>query len=418
LGPLAMVYLGADPDPAASSELGERLARKCGVPLVLDAKSLPLRGWSSEGPFLLPRDADKILGNHPFREQLLPDLERLCGHEYAGDLILLGWKAGIKHPVSFAVENGAHGGISPEECSAFVLLPQDAARELLPTAALRPADLRRAALVFQGRLPRPLSLSASPFQQETRSIRVMTYNVHSCVGLDGHHDPGRIARVIARCHPDVVALQELETGKARSEGVHQAKQIAERLRFEYHFHSVRELEDEQFGNAVLSRFPIKLLRAGALPSLGGRRGSETRGALWVELDVDGKPVQVLNTHFGLRARERLWQARALLGERWLGGVDRRVPIILCGDLNCGPKSQPYRELLEFFPDGLPGAHGQKPKNTWPTRLPIARLDHILLRAPLAPLRITVPTFQLAVTASDHFPVVADIAFPGGEKHVA
>jgi endonuclease/exonuclease/phosphatase family metal-dependent hydrolase len=214
----------------------------------------------------------------------------------------------------------------------------------------------------------------------------------------------------------VVALQELETGQARSAGVHQAKHIAELLRFEYHFHSVRELKDEQFGNAVLSRFPMKLLRAGGLPSLTDR-GSETRGALWVELDVNGTKIQLVNTHFGLRPREKALQAEALLGERWLGAMEPDVPVILLGDFNSGPRSPAYRRFLARFQDCQVAA-GAKPKNTWFTKIPIARLDHIFIRPPLKVLRSYFPSFQLAAMASDHFPVVADIAFPGAKHDVA
>jgi endonuclease/exonuclease/phosphatase family metal-dependent hydrolase len=432
LGPVALIYLGPGADAARRAALGERLAREGGVPLVIEAGSAPLRCWTAEGEFFLPRDADAILGDHPFREQVLGDLERVIRHEHAGDLLAFGWRKGIPRTVTFAWENGSHGGLSPEETSAFVALPRYLERELLGPGILRPADLHNAGLVLQGRRSPdtvPPGLRPSPPSQ----IRVMTYNVHSCIGMDQRHDPRRIARVIAHYHPDVVALQELETDLPRSRGAQQARQIAELLRFEYHFHAVREADDGQFGNAILSRYPMRLLRAGGLPSLGGRRGSETRGALWAEIDIDGMTVQILNTHLGLWPRERLSQVRALLGPRWLGGRNRGVPLILCGDLNCGPRSAAYRELRRSLADCQLQLRHHRPGNTWFTRFPVARLDHILVSEALAARQIHIPSFHLAKMASDHFPLVADIALraedappspavsaaaPQGGRHVA
>ncbi len=408
-GPLALVYLG-EHEAERRAALARRLVREGRVPLAIEIASEPMRGWTEEGEFLLPRDAETVLGNHPFRDSVTADLERLRRHADAGDLALFGWKRGIEVPVTFAVENGSHGGISPEECSAFVAMPRYLERELLAPGELRPADLHRAAMTFLGRKPAAASARAQAARKRPE-IRVMTYNVHSCIGLDLRHDPRRIARVIAHYHPDVVALQELDTGHGRSGGIHQARRIAELLQYEYHFHAVRELQDEQFGNAVLSRFPLRLLRAGGLPSFAGRRGAENRGALWVEIDVDGRPVQLLNTHLGLWPAERIAQARALWNERWLGGRRPGVPLIVCGDLNCGPRSPAYRELRRDLLDCQLAPKGHRPANTWFTRLPLARLDHIFVGAPLAVRQVQIPSFHLAMMASDHFPVVADIVLP-------
>ncbi|HEX2613340.1 MAG TPA: endonuclease/exonuclease/phosphatase family protein [Fibrobacteria bacterium] len=425
-GPLALVYLG-EHDPARRAALARRLVEEGQVPMALESSSEPLRGWTKEGEFILHRDAESLLGNHPFREQVLEDLERLRKHADAGDLALFGWKHGIERPVTFALENGSHGGISPEECSAFVVLPRYLERELLPLGGLRPVDLHRAAMVFTGRQPSPAIVHKAVHDQAPAShaarpeLRVMTYNVHSCIGLDRRHDPRRIAGVIAHYHPDVVALQELEAGHPRTGGLHQAKRIAELLQYEYHFHAVRELDDEQFGNAILSRYPMRLLRAGGLPSLAGRRGAEQRGGLWVEVDVDGFPVQVLNTHLGLWPRERIAQARALWGDRWLGSRPAKTPLVICGDLNCGPRSPAYRALKRDLVDCQLASPKRRPANTWFTRLPLARLDHILVSAPLAVRQVQVPSFNLAMMASDHFPVVADIILRPEERggpHVA
>ena len=150
-----------------------------------------------------------------------------------------------------------------------------------------------------------------------RSIRFLTYNVHSCFGADRKADPARIAEVIAECRPDIVALQEVDVGRARSGGTDQAHMISTHLRMEAQFHPALHLADERYGDAVLTALPMRLVRADALPSSG-----EARGALWVEVDVFGTQLQVFVTHLGLRGSERVRQATTLLGPGWLGAARR------------------------------------------------------------------------------------------------
>ena len=66
--------------------------------------------------------------------------------------------------------------------------------------------------------------------------RLLTYNVHRCVGVDRKLDVNRIADVIAEHEPDVVCLQELDVGRARTGWVDQADSIAQRLAMSVQFH--------------------------------------------------------------------------------------------------------------------------------------------------------------------------------------
>ncbi len=91
--------------------------------------------------------------------------------------------------------------------------------------------------------------------------------------------------------------------------------IATHLNMEAEFHPALHLEDEKYGDAVLTALPMRLIKAAPLPSSG-----EPRGALWVEIDVAEVKLQVIVTHLGLRGAERLRQATALLGPGWLGGM--------------------------------------------------------------------------------------------------
>ena len=98
--------------------------------------------------------------------------------------------------------------------------------------------------------------------------RILTYNVHRCLGTDGRLSPERIADVIAAYEPDVVALQELDVGRLRSGGVDQAHAIARALGMHVHFHASLRVLEEQYGNAILTHRPSQLVKAEALPGLG------------------------------------------------------------------------------------------------------------------------------------------------------
>lgn len=147
------------------------------------------------------------------------------------------------------------------------------------------------------------------------TLRIMTYNVHRCVGADGRADPRRIAEVIAACQPDMVALQELDVGRLRTGGIDQAHAIAHLLGMSFHFHPALQVEEELYGDAILTALPMRLVKAGPLP---GSVGFEPRGALWAAVEANGTEIQIINTHLGLPAYERMAQAKTLLGQNWLG----------------------------------------------------------------------------------------------------
>ena len=95
--------------------------------------------------------------------------------------------------------------------------------------------------------------------------RLLTYNVHRCLGPDGLLSPERIADVIASADPDIVALQELDVRRARTGGVDQAYRLAQRLGMAFHFNAALKVEEELYGDAILTALPERLVKAGPLP---------------------------------------------------------------------------------------------------------------------------------------------------------
>ncbi|MEP4547657.1 MAG: endonuclease/exonuclease/phosphatase family protein [Saccharospirillum sp.] len=410
LGPVAHLYFSRAMTSDENVFIARELVGKHNIPVVLLVSSPgQVHAFTEDGELQLPNDVKPLFGeNHPFIEELAPDLIRLCEHPYSGDLVLLGWRDGIA-AMSFAIENGSHAGASPRETQGFALLPVDAPIPPRTRPYLRPLDLRRAALSHLGRQEYPARQQAyRPRKRPDDTLRIMTYNVHSCIGMDGKLDVARIARVIARSRPDVVALQELDVGRDRSEGIDQAHRIARLLAMDFHFHPAIHLEEERYGDAILTHLPQRLVKADLLPGLATRPNLEPRGALCVEVDLHGSRVQIINTHLGLNGQERKAQMEALLGLDWLGHPDCQQPVILCGDFNAVPLSLVCRGLNRRLRDAQEATAGHRPQPTFTTRLPSVRIDHIYFGAGLTASGIEIPDSVLARVASDHRPLVADL----------
>lgn len=409
LGPVAMIYHRGPLGDEELERIARRLAGPGGIPLLVARDgSDGARAWTEEGRFELPGDAVHLLGaDHPFLAEVARDIVALCHHADAGQLVACGWRAGVE-PLSFAIENGAHGGIAPRETAAFALLPDDAPLPPADGVHLRPLDLRRAALHLLGRAAEArLPLRPSRRSALRDRVRVMTYNVHSCIGMDGRLAPERIARTIARHGADIVALQELDVQRRRTGGIDQAQLIARHLEMDFHFHPALHLEEERYGDAILTDLPMRLVRAGSLPGLPSQ---EPRGALWVAVDLgNGTELNVLNTHLGLTAWERRLQTQALLGPEWLGDPRCEDPVVLCGDLNAMPSSLVCRMLRTRLRDVQLEHETHRPRATFFTRFPMARIDYVFVSPGVGIRDIDVPGGALARVASDHLPLIVDLA---------
>jgi endonuclease/exonuclease/phosphatase family metal-dependent hydrolase len=230
----------------------------------------------------------------------------------------------------------------------------------------------------------------------------MTYNVHGFVGTDGTWDPERVASVIERGEPDLVALQEVEFGRTESERRATAEWLAERLGMHCHFTLTRPgFQGGQFGNAVLSRHGFELVSEGVLP----RRGGEPRAVQWLRVRAGAQEFHLMNTHFGVWFWERHVQVRALLGAEWLVRAGTDLPLVICGDFNATPLSFVYRRLARDLLDvqtTLP--HGKL--RTWPSGRPLLRIDHVFVSREFQVLSCSVERNELTRLASDHLPLVA------------
>jgi endonuclease/exonuclease/phosphatase family metal-dependent hydrolase len=406
IGPVGHIYFAKPVSDEQRTALAQRLVKQGEVPGVLMRATDGAITWHhARGVSRVPEDVPSLLP-HPesMRAEIARDLVGLCQHRHAGDLILFGWSP-WGEPWTFAPERGAHGGPGPEETRGFALLP---ARTRLPEGTsqfIRPENLRAAALHLLGRSPMPLA----PRVTRTEPIvRVMTYNAHGCHGMDGRVSPRRIARVISTYAPDIVALQELDLGRRRSRAEDQAAMIARELGLHLVFCPAITRGEEHYGHALLSPWPIEIVKRARLPTDPGGWWTEPRVGLWACVRINGVTLNVVTTHLGLGRNERVAQMQALLGDEWLGEVTEREPCLLCGDLNAMPGSRPYALATKRLRDVQAADPNHRPLRTFSSARPLMRLDHIFVSEHFATTSVFVPRTDLTRVASDHLPLIADL----------
>jgi endonuclease/exonuclease/phosphatase family metal-dependent hydrolase len=229
-----------------------------------------------------------------------------------------------------------------------------------------------------------------------RPLRVASYNVHECRGMDLRKDPERVAAVIRSLDADIVSLQEVLCGPCDGPSS-QVRFLAERtgMHMAVAGPTMRK-GDGRFGNALLSRFPITNVRLHDI-SLGG---FEPRGIIDADIRVGDLTVRVVATHFGLWPMERNRQARRLLE---ILPKKPEHPLIVMGDMNCWvPGSPVLRHLNERL--GTPAT-----MRSFPASFPLLPLDRIWVRPADYRLEVAPPTSRLARVASDHLPMVAAVS---------
>src|SRR5439155_13605060 len=136
------------------------------------------------------------------------------------------------------------------------------------------------------------SMASAHGKENPRGLRIMTYNVHSCVGLDGKLAPTRIARIIRSFDPDIVALQEMDLKRARSKGEDQPGRLARELGMQRAFCCTANRAWEQYGHGLLARFPIEVIASGLYA--GEEKLEEPRGAMLAKIQSEAGDIFVVN----------------------------------------------------------------------------------------------------------------------------
>jgi endonuclease/exonuclease/phosphatase family metal-dependent hydrolase len=236
--------------------------------------------------------------------------------------------------------------------------------------------------------------------RRTRTIRVATYNIHRCRGLDGRTRPERIAAVLASVNADLIALQEVLGASPLRAG--QAAELGAALGMGWVMAPTRHFRNSLFGNVVLSHFPIRHHQQYDLTW----KTCEPRLVQRVDVAVDGEhTLHLYNVHLGTALLERRNQA-----ERLASVVhDRRItgPKIVLGDFNEWARGL-ATDVLAHRLHSIDLRQHLRRRRTYPGFFPILHLDHIYYEGHVEVVNVALPRTRLALVASDHLPLVADL----------
>jgi endonuclease/exonuclease/phosphatase family metal-dependent hydrolase len=239
---------------------------------------------------------------------------------------------------------------------------------------------------------------------DDQRLRIVTYNIHRCRGMDRRTRPERVAEVLRDVDADVIALQEVIG--AGPHGVNQIEEIGAALGMGWVMASARHLRSHQFGNVILSRLPI---RHHAQHDLS-YKSCEQRCLQRVDVEVGGRTLHVYNVHLGTAILERRYQAQRLatiVADKHVNG-----PKIVLGDFNEWMKGL-TTTLLSTRLKSIDLGQYLTRRRTYPGFFPVVHLDHIYYDGPLEIVHVELTRTRLSLVASDHLPLVADIRICAG-----
>ena len=229
----------------------------------------------------------------------------------------------------------------------------------------------------------------------TAGLRVMTYNVHACVGWDRHYSPDRILAILRDVDADIVALQEV--GGFMAGDLEQAHFFERHLDMNMVVGHNRNRKNISFGNVLLTRKGIEiedvsLINLSVLPF-------EKRGAIDCVAQTSFGPVRIIATHLGLFARERRKQIDIIASRLQI----RPQPLtIILGDFNIFGFER--KKLCRIgAPDPLPKLY------SFPSRRPLMSLDRIWSIPNDRLVHLMRYRTPLSRIASDHLPLVGEIS---------
>jgi endonuclease/exonuclease/phosphatase family metal-dependent hydrolase len=235
------------------------------------------------------------------------------------------------------------------------------------------------------------------------NIRVVTYNVHKCRGMDRRTDPARIASVLAELDADVIALQEVISDERGEPEENHGAFIASQLgQYQIEFGEARKHLGAPYGNAVLTRLPVVTSQAYDLT----RKARERRGCLRVDVDCGGQVLHVFNVHLGTSFFERRHQGRKLISTDVLGSEELEGPTIVVGDFNEWTRGLATRLMSKHYRSVESRLH-LKRRKTYPGVLPLFHLDHFYFDDRLELVRAELVRNRVTLKASDHLPIIAE-----------
>ena len=234
------------------------------------------------------------------------------------------------------------------------------------------------------------------------TIRVMTYNIHHAEGMDGNINLDRIANLINSYRTNFVGLQEVDRHANRSNNLDMVLELARLTGMYWAFGKNLELNNGDYGNAILSSYPILDQKNRNYKMV---KSSERRGLLQVLAKFENKEIVFMNTHIDhcIDDKESISNAEEIKESINSHG---NTPVIVCGDFNKTPESPMIKEM-EFDLTNVSN-FGDQSFLTYPSSNPETQIDHIFTSKDWKIHSVEIPQSL----ASDHLPLVAEISLNG------
>lgn len=232
-------------------------------------------------------------------------------------------------------------------------------------------------------------------------LRLMSYNIRNCRGLDDSVSYERVARIITDAAPDIVALQEIDSMTTRFPGQDVLGNLAALTGMHPTYAPSIDFAGGKYGIGMLSREKPLSHRRVPLPCR-----SEPRSLLIVEF----ADCYYCCTHLSLNAEDRVTDVLIIIDE--LSKLDK--PVFIAGDFNAKPHEESMQLLAQHF-----SLFAKQPTGTYPADEPSTEIDYICQYTAKQPHTAAEVTDHHVIepsespdvaTASDHRPIIADVRF--------
>ena len=216
--------------------------------------------------------------------------------------------------------------------------------------------------------------------------------------MDRVLDLERTTRVIEAVDPDILVLNEMDHGTDRSFGVRQADSLGRLLNMYAVFGRSIDYDGGEYGNALLSKYPILDFR---IVDLSTDTTLEGRSVFLATLDLQTDTLMVMGTHLGLDQNEQEDQIARIITV-----LPVTTKLILAGDFNFEPDAKTYQDICKYFEDGILTV-AENTEHTYPADKPDRRIDYIFVGTAIEAVSAPAIESTELSTASDHRPQVLE-----------
>lgn len=230
-------------------------------------------------------------------------------------------------------------------------------------------------------------------------IRLASYNIHKCLGMDRKRSAHRIIDVVNELDPDIIALQEVDHRLAPRRAALPHASVVSLTDLVAPRFATNQVSLGWHGQTILVRHGYSV--AGTLQI--ELPGLEPRGAVLADIDTPAGPIRIIGVHLGLVRRYRLLQMKAIR-EATVEMPER--PTVILGDFNEWSRSGGIAPLAGAF-------HVHAPGKSYPALRPVAALDRVALDHKVHLRQAGVWATRLSRLASDHLPIWADVTLAQG-----